>query len=60
MATEETESRCACESERPVKAPEPAAAHQRRFSAGAETTPTTTSPSSTRPMSVAHTGTPRT
>ena len=45
-------------------APPPFAAHQRRFSAGAETTPTTgwkpPSPASIREISVAQTGTPRT
>jgi hypothetical protein len=45
---------------RPVQAPPSRAAHQRRLSAGALTTPTMTSSSSISPMSVAHTGTPRT
>ena len=43
-----------------VFAPNPFAAHQRLASAGALTTPTTTSPDgSTRPINVAQVGTPR-
>src|SRR5580692_3518455 len=45
---------------RPVHAPPPRAAHQRRPSAGADATPTVTSPSAIRLISVAQTGTPRT
>ncbi len=41
-------------------APEPSAAHQRRPNAGADTTPTTGTPSTSSAISVAHTGTPRT
>src|SRR5699024_7403615 len=41
-------------------APAPGAAHQRRHSAGAETRPTFGTPSSSRLIRVAHTGTPRT
>jgi hypothetical protein len=41
-------------------APAPGAAHQRRCSAGADTTPTTASSPSSSPINVAHTGTPRT
>lgn len=42
------------------QAPPPLLAHQRRVNAGAETTPTTGTPSSNSAMSDAHTGTPRT
>ena len=42
------------------QAPDSEAAYQRRASAGAETTPTTGSPSTSREMRVAQTGTPRT
>ena len=52
--------RVALSSDFPVQAPPPAEAHQRRWSWGADTTPTTTSSSTTSEMSVAHTGTPRT
>src|SRR5215472_3680859 len=45
---------------RPVHAPPRRAAHQRRPSAGAVTTPTITSASSMSPIRVAQTGTPRT
>ena len=44
---------------RPAQAPEPSAAHQRRPRAGAATRPMTGTPSSTRAIRVAHTGTPR-
>ncbi len=43
-----------------AKAPMPRAAHQRRPSAGAEATPTTSSPSTSRAMSVAQIGMPLT
>src|SRR5664280_2718686 len=43
----------------PLHAPEPLAAHHRRFSAGAATRPRTGCPSSTRAIRVAQTGTPR-
>src|SRR4051794_459270 len=59
-ATAETCSRRAEERLRPVQAPVPRAAHQRRPRAGADTTPTTGSPPSSRASSVAQTGTPRT
>ena len=42
-----------------ANAPSPRAAHQRRPSAGAETTPQTTLPSRSSAISVAHTGMPR-
>jgi hypothetical protein len=58
--TADTEIRLACDSERPVQAPEPRPAHQRRPSAGALTSPTTGSSPSTSAIKVAHTGTPRT
>ena len=58
--TSETASRVAADRLLPVKAPVPAAAHQRRPRAGAETTPATTSSPSIRAISVAQTGTPRT
>ncbi|CAM5626362.1 hypothetical protein SCYAM73S_06325 [Streptomyces cyaneofuscatus] len=64
VSTFETCSRVAEVRLRPEYAPAPFAAHQRRFSAGAETTPTTGwnpfSPASISEISVAHTGTPRT
>ena len=44
----------------PVHAPWPAEAHHRRCSAGADTTPRTTSSSTTSEINVAQTGTPRT
>ncbi len=44
----------------PAQAPVPRAAHQRRPSAGALTTPTSTEPSTRSATSVAQTGTPRT
>ena len=59
-STPDTDSRRAELRDRPVHAPPPDTAHQRLPSAGAETNPTTHWPSSMRPMSVAHTGTPRT
>ena len=59
-ATSETWHRVALSSDLPVHAPSPFEAHQRRCSAGAETTPTTTSSSTASAISVAHTGTPRT
>ena len=46
--------------DRPVYAPDPREAHQRRPRAGAETTPATGSPSSISAIRVAQTGTPRT
>ena len=49
-----------CSSVRPVNAPPPLSAHQRRDSAGADTTPATTSSPTISPISVAQTGTPRT
>ena len=52
--------RVALSSDRPVHAPLPDEAHQRRCSWGAETTPSTTSSSTTSEIRVAHTGTPRT
>ena len=58
--TAETRQRVAADRLRPVHAPVPTAAHQRRPSAGAETTPATTSSPSMRAIKVAHTGTPRT
>src|SRR6478735_5458001 len=58
--TSETWQRLALSNERPVQAPLPFDAHQRRFSSGADTTPSTTSSSTTSEISVAHTGTPRT
>lgn len=58
--TDDTCSRVADDSERPVHAPDPTAAHQRRFSAGADTTPTTGRSRSSSATRVAHTGTPRT
>src|SRR3954453_13710770 len=58
--TSETWHAEALSSDRPVKAPGPGDAHHRRFSNGAETTPTTTSSSTMSEISVAHTGTPRT
>src|ERR671920_807447 len=58
--TPDTVQRVADSSRRPVQAPTPLAAHQRRLSAGAETRPTTGSSPSMRAMSVAQTGTPRT
>ena len=56
----ETRQRVADSSRRPVHAPTSFAAHQRLFSAGAETRPTTGSSPSNSEISVAHTGTPRT
>ena len=56
----ETLQRAALARLRPDHAPWPRAAHQRRSSAGAETTPATTTSSTMSPISVAHTGTPRT
>src|ERR1700712_4603715 len=47
-------------SERPVHAPPSLAAHHRRCSIGADTTPTTTSSSTISEIRVAQTGTPRT
>src|SRR5690625_5918008 len=44
----------------PVQAPTPAPPHQRRDRDGADTSPMTGWPSSTRPIRVAQTGTPRT
>ena len=57
-------SASACTRETPIRspfanAPAPRAAHQRRPSAGAETTPSTSSPSRSSASSVAHTGIPR-
>src|SRR5689334_11602403 len=46
--------------EKEVKAPWPVPAHQRRARAGALTTPTSGTPSTSSAISVAHTGTPRT
>src|SRR5262249_57721808 len=60
LATDETRLRLAFVRLRPVQAPPPRAAHQRRPSAGAETTPTVTSSPSISPISVAQTGIPRT
>ncbi len=59
-ATRDTWIRRALARLRPVQAPVPWAAHHRRLSAGAETTPTTGTPLSTRAIRVAQTGTPRT
>ena len=56
----ETRNRWAADRLRPLQAPDPVAAHQRRERAGAETTPRTGESSTTNAMSVAHTGTPRT
>ena len=50
----------ALSSDRPVQAPLPVDAHQRRCSCGADTTPSTTSSSTTSAIRVAQTGTPRT
>ena len=58
--TSETRQRVAVSSRRPVQAPTSLAAHQRRFSAGADTRPTTGSSPSNSAISVAQTGTPRT
>lgn len=60
LVTDDVWIRCADDSARPVHAPEPTVAHHRRPSAGAETTPSTGIPPSTRAISVAQTGTPRT
>ena len=57
-ATRETRQAAALVMLRPVHAPPSRAAHQRRPSAGALTTPTMTSSSSMSPMRVAQTGTP--
>src|SRR3954449_264738 len=59
-ATADTCRRRAEDRLRPVHAPVPRAAHHRRPRAGAETTPTTGSRSSSSASSVAQTGTPRT
>src|SRR5262245_55514952 len=59
VATSLTRQGCADISARPVQAPSPYDAHQRRPSAGADTTPATTWSSTIRPIIVAHTGTPR-
>ena len=58
--TRETPMRRADAIDRPVKAPSPTVAHQRRPRAGADTQPATIWPSSSRAIRVAHTGTPRT
>src|SRR3954452_22356035 len=58
--TSETWHAEALSNDRPVQAPCSVDAHHRRFSNGAETTPTTTSSSTMSEISVAHTGTPRT
>ena len=60
VGTEETCRRVALLSREPVQAPASSPPHQRRPSAGAETRPTTGRPSSISPISVPHTGTPRT
>jgi hypothetical protein len=60
LATSETRHGEALVRLRPVQAPPSLAAHHLRPSAGAETTPTVTSPLTIRPISVAQTGTPRT
>src|SRR5699024_8444358 len=58
--TFDTWHREACDKLRPCQVPPPCEAHQRRCSAGADTTPTTGRSPSRRAMRVAHTGTPRT
>ena len=58
--TSETWQAVARSRDLPVQAPPPFIAHQRRLSAGAETTPTTTSSSTIREIRLAQTGTPRT
>src|SRR5918999_3464450 len=60
VVTDETWQRVALARLRPVQEPPSRAAHQRRLSDGAETTPTTTPSYSIRAISVAQTGTPRT
>ncbi|CKQ65932.1 Uncharacterised protein [Mycobacterium tuberculosis] len=59
-ATEETDSRCGRAPSTDANAPRPRAAHHRRCSAGALTTPTDGTPSSSSAIKLAHTGTPRT
>src|SRR6202012_135674 len=59
-ATAETDSRRGSLPSTTTNAPCPWAAHQRRCSAGALTTPTDGTPSSSSAINVAQTGTPRT
>ena len=59
-STEDTDTRRVSRAPTDVNAPSPLPAHHRRCNAGALTTPTMGTPSSSNAINVAHTGTPRT